>query len=182
MRTVSKSWLMLLLWLVPLLTQAANNFPPQQTFAGQTLVLNGQGVRTKAVFDLYHAGLYLPTKNNDADAILAAEDPMAIRLEITSGMITSENMEEAVREGFKKTGATADLQPKIEQLIKVFQTEAIKKGDIYDFVYKPSATTIIKNGKNATSIAGAEFKQAFFGIWLGKDPAQLSLKKALLGP
>ena len=180
MRTVIKYWLVVVLGLLPMLAQAANNFPPQQTFAGQALTLNGEGKRTKAVFDLYHAGLYLTAKNHDAEAILAADQPMAMRLEITSGMITSENMEEAVREGFKKVGAGADLQPKIDQLIKIFQEE-IKKGDIYDFIYKPSSTAIVKNGKNAATIQGAEFKQAFFGIWLGKNPAQASLKKSLLG-
>jgi hypothetical protein len=30
-------------------------------------------------------------------------------------------------------------------------------------------------------IAGLDFKQALYGIWLGNKPVQASLKKALLG-
>jgi hypothetical protein len=179
MRTLFKFWLAFLCLLaVP--GHAADNFPAQQTFAGQALTLNGKGIRTKAIFNLYTAGLYLQAKSKDASAILAANTPTAMRLEITSSMITSARMEEAVREGFKKSTSDPAIQPRIEQLISVFKEE-IKEGDVYDFVYKPTNVIIIKNGKQAATIAGADFKQAFFGIWLGANPVQASLKKALLG-
>lgn len=46
----------LTLWLLlPLASQAADNFPAKQTFVGQALSLNGKGVRTKLVFNLYTA-------------------------------------------------------------------------------------------------------------------------------
>ncbi|MDD5393567.1 MAG: chalcone isomerase family protein [Thiothrix sp.] len=179
MRTLVKLWLALLC-LLPAFSHAADNFTAQQTFAGQALSLNGKGVRTKAIFDLYTAGLYLQAKSSDAPAILAGNQAMAIRLEVTSSMITSERMEEAVREGFKKSTSDPAIQPRIEQLIAVFKEE-IKQGDLYDFVYKPQSIAIIKNGKSSATIAGNDFKQAFFGIWLGEKPVQASLKKALLG-
>lgn len=181
MRTLIKFWLAVLC-LLPAFAQAADEtFPAQQSFEGKSLGLNGKGIRTKAVFNLYTAGLYLPQKSNDAKAILASEDPSAMRLEITSSMITSENMEEAVREGFQKSSADAEaLKPRIDQLIEVFKEE-IKDGDVYDFVYQATSLDIIKNGKKAATIDGADFKQAFFGIWLGDKPVQASLRQALLG-
>ena len=179
MRTLFKFWLALLC-LLPVLGHTADNFPAQQNFAGEALNLNGKGIRTKAIFSLYTAGLYLQAKSTDAAAILAADTPSAVRLEITSSMITSEKMEEAVREGFKKSTSDPAIQPRIEQLIGVFKEE-IKEGDVYDFVYKPANVMILKNGKQSARIAGNDFKQAFFGIWLGENPVQASLKKALLG-
>lgn len=168
--------------LLPLTSQAADNFSAKQTFAGQALTLNGKGVRTKLVFNLYTAGLYVTAANKDPNALLDAKQPLALRMEITSSMITSENMEEAVREGFQKSAGAnlAALQPKIESLIQVFK-QPIKEGDVYDFVYKPQNTLIIKNGRNAATIAGADFKQALFGIWIGAKPVQSNLKSALLG-
>lgn len=173
---------LMLFMLLPLTSQAADNFPAKQNFAGQALVLNGKGVRTKLVFNLYTAGLYTAAANKDANALLDAKQPLALRMEVTSGMITSENMEEAVREGFQKSAGAnlTALQPKIESLIQVFK-QPIKEGDVYDFVYKPQNTIIIKNGKNAATIAGADFKQALFGIWIGAKPVQGNLKSALLG-
>lgn len=185
MNTVMHRWfsaVLMLFLLLPLTSQAADNFPAKQNFAGQALTLNGKGVRTKLVFDLYTAGLYVSAPSKDANALLDAKQPLALRMEITSSMITSENMEEAVREGFQKSAAANlnALQPKIETLIQVFK-QPIKEGDIYDFVYKPQNTLIIKNGKSAATIAGADFKQALFGIWLGAKPVQANLKAALLG-
>lgn len=172
---------LMFLMFLPLASQA-DNFPAKQNFVGQNLVLNGKGVRTKLVFNLYTAGLYVTAPSKDAAALLDAKQPLALRMEVTSSMITSENMEEAVREGFQKSAGAnlAALQPRIENLIKVFK-QPIKEGDVYDFVYKPQNMIIIKNGSNAGTISGADFKQAFFGIWLGAKPVQANLKGALLG-
>lgn len=171
----------LLLMLLPGLS-VADNFPAQQAFAGQNLTLNGKGVRTRLFFNLYTAGLYLQQANKDADAIIAANQPMALRLEITSAMITSETMSSAVQDGFALSAGSnlAALQARIDQLIKIFSAK-INEGDIYDFVYRPQQTLIIKNGQNAGAISGADFKQALYAIWLGKQPVQASLKQQLLG-
>lgn len=179
MRIALTYWLALLC-LLPVFGAAADQFPAQQTFAGQALNLNGKGIRAKAFFNLYNAGLYLQASNNDATAILADDQPSAVRLEITSSMITSTTMEDAVREGFKYSDPDPALQSRIEKFIAVFKNE-IKEGDVYDFVYKPTNMSIIKNGKAAATIAGHDFKQALYGIWIGNRPVQASLKKALLG-
>ncbi|WP_020393627.1 chalcone isomerase family protein [Thiolinea disciformis] len=185
MYKVIKRWsagLVLACLFMPLGSYAADAFPAQQAFAGQNLSLNGKGVRTKLLFNLYTAGLYLTAPSTDANAILKSNDPMAIRLHITSGMITSEKMEEAVREGFKLSAGNqaSALQPRIEQLIAVFKTP-IKQGDIYDLVYKPTNVIVVKNGKPAATIAGADFKSSLYSIWLGARPVQGNLKQALLG-
>ena len=179
MRLFSKWWLIFILF-IPLVVNSADYFPNEQLFSGQKLVLNGKGVRTKAVFALYTAGLYLTEKNNNSSTILNSDDPMALRIEITSAMITSENMAEAVREGFKKSSSDLPaIKNQIEQLIAAFK-QKIHKGDVYDFITDGDVIHILKNGSVLTTIEGAEFKQAFFGIWLGKSPVQASLKKALL--
>lgn len=150
---------------------------------GQALVLNGAGVRTKYFMDLYVGGLYLKQKTGDADKIIAAEEPMAIRLHIISSLITSEKMEAATREGFinATAGATAPLAERIESFIGVFR-EKINKEDVYEFVYAPGAgTKISKNGKLKTTLPGIDFKKALFGIWLSAKPAQESLKAQMLG-
>ena len=179
MRLFSRWWLIFILF-IPLIVNSADYFPNEQLFSGQKLVLNGKGIRTKAVFALYTAGLYLTEKNNNSSTILNSSDPMALRIEITSAMITSENMAEAVREGFKKSSSDLPaIKNQVEQLVAAFK-QKIHKGDVYDFTTHGNAIQIIKNGNIVTTIEGEEFKQAFYGIWLGKSPVQASLKKALL--
>lgn len=157
---------------------------PDNLSAGDTeLVLNGAGLREKFFMDLYVASLYLTAKQQDASAIIVAQDPMAIRLHIVSGLITSEKMTEATLEGFDNAtqGNTAPIQDKIDAFMETFKEE-IKEGDVFELVYDPSKGVLVyKNGTLANTITGDAFKQALFGIWLSDKPAQKSLKKGLLG-
>lgn len=164
------------------MTASADNFAAKHNFAGTDLTLNGKGIRTKLFFSLYTAGLYLQQPSNDAKALLSGRFPLALRMEITSALITSETMESAVRDGFKLSAGNqlAKLQPRIEQLIGIFK-EKINKGDVYDFIYRPQNVIIQKNGKNSGIIPGADFMQAFYAIWLGDKPVQADLKEKLLG-
>lgn len=154
------------------------------TTADTELQLNGAGVRTKWFMDLYVSGLYLQGTETDAEAILSADEAMAIRLHMVSGLITSEKMTEATLEGFENAthGETAPLQAEIDQLLSAFGVP-IEKGDIFEFVYAPgTGIQIIKNGNVAQTISSDNaFKRAFFGIWISDKPAQKSLKYEMLG-
>jgi hypothetical protein len=75
----------------------------------------------------------------------------------------------------------AAMQPKIDQFLMSFK-EQIQEGDLFEMLYLPSSGVVIsKNGKPLNTIEGLEFKAALFGIWLGKKPAQKSLRKEMLG-
>ena len=62
---------------------AAETLAAQIQAVEHRLILNGSGVRTKTLFELYVAGLYLTHSENDAATIIAADEPMAIRIKIT---------------------------------------------------------------------------------------------------
>lgn len=163
---------------------AGVDIPDKMEKDGTSLVLNGAGIRTKWMMDIYVGALYLEAPSTDAAAIVAADEPMALRLHMVSGMITSERMEEATREGFKNTVGKnpGDLGPLIEEFIAVFR-EPIAEGDIFDIVNEPgTGLRVFKNGEMKSTVAGGvEFKKALFGIWLGDKPADSGLKKGMLG-
>jgi hypothetical protein len=157
--------------------------PESMTTETQSLSLNGTGVRSKFFMDIYAAGLYLPEVSNEAASIIDQNKPMALRLHITSGLLSSEKMESATREGFDKAtgGNTASIQPTIESFIETFK-EDIVENDVFDFVYSPATgVSVIKNGQLKKTIEGLEFKQALFGIWLSEDAVSDDLKEGLLG-
>jgi hypothetical protein len=159
------------------------NMPDSISAGGNNLVLNGAGLRTKFFIKAYVAGLYLAQKSNNANAIMAADQPMAIRLVITSGLVSNEKMQAAVKEGFENStkGNVAPIEPKIEAFIAVFK-EAQKVGDMYEFVNVPGkGVEISKNGTVKSTIVGMDFKKALFGIWLCDKPAQDDLKAKMLG-
>ena len=150
--------------------------------AGQDLVVNGGGKRTKFFMKVYVAALYLKQKSSDAQKIIDADEPMAIKLQVTSGLVTPDKMKTAIDEGFEKStgGNIAPIKAKIDAFTAVFKDLA--NGNVYDFIYVPGkGVEIYKNGQLASTIQGLDFKKAMFGIWLCNKPAQESLKEEMLG-
>lgn len=156
--------------------------PGKMTVENKSLDLNGGGLREKYFLDLYVGGLYLTNKTTDANQIINADEPMAIKLHIISGLIDSEKMIEAVDEGMEKStnGNPEQFSKEIAEFKKTFMEE-IKLNDVYDIAYVPGTGVVIyKNGAKSNTIQGLEFKKAVFGIWLCDDPADEDLKEGML--
>lgn len=161
---------------------AAAELPERLQAGKHRLVLNGAGARTKTLLQLYTAGLYLTEPESNPAAILAADEAMAIRIQITSGFVSQDNLLASLIEGFEKStgGQLAPLQAQIAEFRQCFQ-EPITKGDTIDLVYAPEHGVIVnRNGKLKGVVRGVEFKRALFGIWLSDAPADTKLKQALL--
>ena len=150
---------------------------------GQSLVLNGAGTRVKMFMDMYVGALYLEKKSTNASEIMNSKEGAAIKLNIISGLITSDKMISAINEGFENaTGKkTAPLKAKIDKF-KGFFKEEIKKGDVFIIINVPNEGIVVyKNGVKKGSIDGHDFKKALFGIWLCDKPADKDLKDEMLG-
>ncbi|GGE71894.1 chalcone isomerase [Streptosporangium jomthongense] len=159
------------------------DIPDTYTAGNTELQLNGAGTRSKFFMDLYVGSLYVPRVQKDGNAVVEADEPQAITLHITSGMITSDRMTEATMEGFEAStgGDMSAVKADIDQFMSVFKEE-IKEGDVFDLVYLPGqGVKVLKNGEEKDTVGDLEFKKALFGIWLSDDPAQKSLKKDMLG-
>ncbi|HMX61169.1 MAG TPA: chalcone isomerase family protein [Chitinophagales bacterium] len=166
------------------LTVNGVSLPAKLKTATSELDLNGGGVRKKAFFKVYVLGLYLPEKSKDAAAILKNNQEIAVRLQITSSVVSSSNMSEAIREGFTKSlgGNTAPMKAKIDAFISIFSKEEIKEKDVFILDYVPGVgVKSFKNGKLLSTTEGEDFKKALFGIWLGPNPIDSGLKTAILG-
>jgi hypothetical protein len=157
--------------------------PNTVSFEGEKLVLNGVGVREKFWMDMYAGALYLNAKSSNANTIMNADEPMAIKIHIVSKLISSDKMIDAVTEGFENStnGNVAPLKTEIDKFIGFFRDE-ISKDDVFDIVYLPSKGVVVyKNGTEQGTIKGKEFKKALFGIWLSNNPADKKLKEGMLG-
>lgn len=157
--------------------------PDVQTFAGNELVLNGAGVRSKFIYDLYVIGLYTREPLTDADAIIAADEAMSLRIYIISDLITGERFAEYTHDGFVRSthGNLAPIRKEVDTLVESFRSN-LQKNDVYDLVYLPETGVVIyRNGKKEDVAEGLEFKQALFGIWLSDKPVNSHLRSELLG-
>lgn len=157
--------------------------PDTVTFNGESLMKNGEGIREKFFFDIYNGGLYLKKKSASAGSIAAADETMAIKLHIVSGMMSRSKMESALRDGFKKStkGNTSSLDKRINTFVGFIKDE-IEKGQIYDIVYEQGKGSVIyKDGVEKGYVEGLDFKKALFNIWIGDNPADKDLKDKMLG-
>jgi hypothetical protein len=184
--------LLLGLALTPLLSTGATvelagvKLEDRATVAGAPLVLNGAGVRYKAVFKVYTAGLYLSTKADTPEAVLAAPGPK--RLAITMlrdidsgelGKLFSRGMEDNMdRAAFSK------LIPGVMRMSQVFSDhKQLKEGETFVIDWVPGTGTVltVKGAVQGEPFREPEFFNALMRIWLGKKPADFRLKEALLG-
>ena len=161
---------------------AGVTMPATVDAGGQSLVLNGAALRKKAVFKVYVAGLYLPAKSNDANAILAADAPRELRMQFVRD-VGKDKMCEAWDESLKNNTPDADaqLQGEFKELCGWMQD--LKKGDVMTFTYVPATgTTVNVAGTGKGTIAGKPFADALFKSWIGPKPGPgEGFKNHLLG-
>lgn len=155
-----------------------------QTASGNTLMLNGAGVREKFWVDVYVGSLYLAQKSADITRILSTPGPWRIQLDFVYKEVAQDKLLDSWRAGFEQNQsaeALQKLQPRIEVFYGFFDSSAIAK-DQFRFDYLPgSGTQVSKNQQILGVVAGKDFSNALLEIWLGNHPADKGLKKAMLG-
>jgi hypothetical protein len=161
-------------------------FEPTVAVGGQTLNLNGVGLRKRAIFKVYVAGLYVGQKSTNATALVNDKGARRVSLRMLRD-VEAQSFIDSFNEGLKNNTPEAQLaamKPQVDALVATLNSigEA-KKGDVINFDYTPDGGTRISvNGQaKANPIPGADFFAAVLRIWLGDKPADEALKKGMLG-
>ena len=154
---------------------------------GQELQLNGLAVRTRFIFQVYVAGLYLPAKATMAKAAIESRGPKRIILVMLRDA-SAEQFVESIEAGMRANNSEtqiAEVKPQMDQLMAMIRAVGqSKKGARIVLDYAPSegGTTLFVDGvPQGKPMAGEAFYQVLLRIWLGDDPVQPDLKEALLG-
>ena len=150
------------------------------------LILNGAGLRKRAFFQVYAMGLYLPAKQTAAAEAIGAAGPKRVAIhmlrDVDAGQFT-----DALMDGMKDNHSEADmkaLEPRARQLAAIMaEMKEAKKGMRITLDWLPgTGTQLTVEGKpSGAAIPGEDFYRALLRIWLGENPVQADLKKALLG-
>ena len=150
------------------------------------LVLNGAGLRTKAFFKVYVAGLYLAEKKTSTDEVLALPGPKRVSMRLMRDL-SAKQLTDALDEGMRDNTPAAEQESLKARLAELTATmnalQSAKEGDVIALDWLPgSGTRVVLNGEpRGKAIAGEDFYRALLRIWLGDNPVSGSLKKALLG-
>ncbi len=163
-------------------------FEEKIKLANTDLVLNGAGLRTKAIFKVYAAALYLPEKKNTVADIMALNGPRRVMI-VMLREVSSEDFGQSFMTGFNNNSSSSEKKKLINQTVQfgeVFtQMPTLKKGDVLTLDWIPGpkgGTQSTLNGKPVGALIAEQiFFDAVLRIWLGEKPADSSLKPQLLG-
>lgn len=149
------------------------------------LLLNGAGVRSKFIFDLYVVSLYLTGKKSDATGVFADPGEKRISLQILTDINAEDliyNFDKAIEKNSSADELAAIRTEQHEFGIAFHKLGRVKPGDFILMDYVPGVgTQVTINGALRSSIKGAAFYNALLKIWLGEKPADEDLKRKLLG-
>ena len=159
---------------------AGVSLPDTATVGGQTLQLNGLGLREKYFIDVYVGGLYLPSKSSDADQAITSDVPKRVVMHFIYDDVSRDKLAETFIEGLDKYPQYASARPKMEQCLS-YLTE-VTAGDQIVIDYEPAmGTTITIKGQVQPPIEGRDFMELIWSLFIGSKPATEKLKAGMMG-
>lgn len=153
---------------------------------GETLQLNGAGIRFKAIFKVYTAGLYLGKKAGTPEEVLAATGSKRVTITMLRDIDANE-LGKLFTRGVEDNSPRAEFSQLIPGLLRMGQMFAdqktLKTGDTFTIDWIPGTGTVItvRGAMQGDPIKEVAFFNALVRIWLGPSPADYRLKDALLG-
>jgi len=161
------------------------NLESRASLEGVDLVLNGAGLRNFLFLDVYVMALYLPKRLSDANAVLKQDLPRSVKITLLRDVSAERDV------GFLMAGLEANNTPdelaaihvQLEQFLRLMRAlGTISKGSVLQLDYLPNVgTRVWLNQRLLDTVPGAAFNRSMLKIWLGDQPTQENLKRALLG-
>ncbi len=153
---------------------------------GSRLLLNGAGVRYKAVFKVYTAGLYLARKADTVEEVLAEPGPKRVAITMLRDIDANE-LGRLFTRGVEDNSPKGEMSQLIPGLLRMGQMFAeqkqLKAGDSFmvDWIPGSGSLVTVRGVPQGEPIKEQAFFNALLRIWLGPAPADYKLKDALLG-
>lgn len=156
-------------------------FAAGHVVGGEPLELRGASVlRWRSILKAYAAALYLPADVPSSDAL--ADVPRRLEIEYFWAL-SAEDFGRAADALLRRSldpERKAALRDRLDELHASF--EDVEPGDRYALSYRPGiGTELAKNDRPLAVVPGADFAEAYFGLWLGPDPIDARLRDQLLG-
>ena len=159
--------------------------PDKVRLGNADLVLNGAGIRTRAIFKVYVGALYLGEKKTAAADAMATKGPKRVALhllrDLTAEQVAgaldnlADNMTDAEREGFK--AQMAELKATMEAVGAAKEKSIIT----LDFTPEGGLRIALDAAQKGKTIPGEDFYRALLKLWLGDKPVDRTLKSGMLG-
>ena len=185
---MKRGWSLLLLLMGAHSMQALEiqgvTLPPTAQVGGETLQLNGAGLRTFSLLmipiKIYVASLYTPTAIRTDSGIMSSPGPMEfdftfLRAVNQSDVTKAWESQFAESVSYTYPGYARDRDAFIA-MFGPLQNLGVEK-----VLLLGTNTVIFDQGTKKGSIHGRDFQKSFLSLWFGSNPVAADLKNALLG-
>jgi hypothetical protein len=152
---------------------------------GTRLELNGAGMRNVYIVKAYVAALYVPSRSQAPDVLLAQKGPRRLSLTMLADLSAewfTQRFVTALRENCRDA-EFAKLSPRLDRLIETMLTLGqTRKGERIDIDFAGGATSVSIDGHAlGPAIPGDDLFTAILRIFVGERPIDAELKQAMLG-
>jgi hypothetical protein len=159
--------------------------PTSTTVSGQTLKLNGAGIRYKAIFKVYAAGLYLPKSAKTTEEVTSMAGPKRVTLVFLRELDAKEFgklMISGVENNVKDRKLLVNAMPALLRMGDLFSRyKKVNAGDTVHFdLNGDNSVSLHVQGKQEPLPGGVDFFKAISLVWLGNNPVDWKLKEAML--
>jgi len=147
--------------------------------AGKELRLQGAGLRKKALFKVYVAGLYLEHPAASPEEAVSSDQVKRMVLVMTRG-VGHGTFAEALDQGFQRNSPQqlSALEGRLDRLKAMIPD--LREGDTIDVIYQPGVGTTVRGQGRTLTLPGKDFADALFAVWLGPNPVDGDLKRELM--
>ncbi len=170
---------MLVLGLGNVAFAAKTEWPAEVEIREAQLNVVGYGVRRKLMMPLYDIALY--TQTGDAsETVVTDNEPKALRIVVTSTLVSTALFTEAVLDGYKKYDYYDEVSETVKGYLADFDNIELVEGDVYTVFNDPiEGLVTYHNGEVISIINDRLFADGMFNIWLGPTPVNRRLKSNL---
>lgn len=165
---------------------AGVKFDDTYSLAGQTLQLNGAGLRKMMFIKVYTLGLYVQRKETTPQALLNVPGYKSMHV-VLKRDVKAQKLIDALVTGVENNTSDEELQvlrPRLEHLANGLRSAGeIEEDTMVKIEFVPGLGTVVSHKDKIVvkDLPGEDFYRALMRIWLGEKPADRSLKAQLLG-
>jgi hypothetical protein len=166
-------------------TVGSTKLPITSTISEQKLQLNGAGIRYKAIFKVYAAGLYLPKTAKSAEEALSMAGPKRVTMVFLRELDAKEFgklMIAGVENNVKDKKQLVNAMPGLLKMGDIFSRykKMNPSEEIHFDLNADKSVSLQVRGKTEAIPGGTDFYDAILLVWLGKSPVDYKLKEGML--
>lgn len=148
---------------------------------GQSLHLNGFGLRTKMFGKVYVSSLYLAKQTGKSVEVVNDSGVKLVRINFLHKRVLKDKFVEALNEALIRNSSSLAGNAELQRLYALFNKDFIK-GEVLDIIFSTDGTVrVSRNNQVVGSVASKNLQTALLKAFVGLYPIDEAVRAGMLG-